>query len=307
MDWNRLKIFHAVAEKGSFLGAAALLKISQSAVSRHIRYLEDHLQTLLVHRQSRGCILSESGEILHKTCQDIAIQLGFAQALLLDKQAIPKGTLKIYVPSDFGMVSLSICLARFIETHPEIRAEIFVDYTHRKKIDFRTIDVAIHTEPTFYAGLISVPLFKQPLKIYASHAYLKKFGVPFKPSHLDSHRLICFEGDGPAALPYYDYLLSLGANIQKPRTPFLSVNSILGMAQCVEQGLGISLLSPYIASTLKNVVQILPEVPVTVVEAYLTYPEKLRETLRLQAFQKFILQEFKTQTLFDEGEEEAHN
>lgn len=304
MDWNRLKVFHAVAEKGSFSGAAAFLKMSQSAVGRHIRYLEDHLQTPLFHRQARGAVLSEQGEILFKACQDIYTQLIFAQALLGDNKASPKGTLRVYAPSGLGVISLSTCIAGFMEIHPELRVEISVDYNNSKKIDFRNIDVAIHTEPILYADLISIPILKQPLKIYASRNYLRKFGVPFKPHHLDHHKLICFDGGPHTPPPYRDYLLFLGATTKKPRCPFLSISSILGVARCVEEGLGISLLSPYMASTLKDVVQILPQVPAAVVEAYLIYPEKLKKTSRIQALQKFIFEEFQTLGHFFEIENE---
>lgn len=296
MDWDRLKIFHAVAEKGSLLGAATFLKMSQSAVSRHIGYLEDYFKIPLLYRQSRGITLSQAGEILYEACQEIFVQFIVTQTLLMDIKGSHKKNLRIYAPSDFGVISLSTCLAGFMKIHPNFCLEIVLDYTHRQQMDFRDIDVAIHTKPVFYAGFISVPILQQSLKLYAARDYLKKFGVPFKPHHLDHHRLICFDNSGQesASSPYRDYLLSLGANPKKPRTPFLSLSSTLTMAQCVEKGLGISLLSPYIAATLRGVVEILPDLPTPVVEAFLTYPEQLQKTSGIKALQKFILEEFQS-------------
>ena len=64
MDWDKLRIFHAVADAGSLTHAGDTLHLSQSAVSRQIRALEDSLNTTLFHRHARGLILTEQGELL---------------------------------------------------------------------------------------------------------------------------------------------------------------------------------------------------------------------------------------------------
>ncbi|MGB7260771.1 MAG: LysR family transcriptional regulator, partial [Albidovulum sp.] len=64
MDWDKLRIFHAVADAGSLTHAGETLHLSQSAVSRQIRALEDSLDATLFHRHARGLILTEQGELL---------------------------------------------------------------------------------------------------------------------------------------------------------------------------------------------------------------------------------------------------
>ena len=64
MDWDKLRIFHAVADAGSLTHAGDTLRLSQSAVSRQIRALEESLNTTLFHRHARGLILTEQGELL---------------------------------------------------------------------------------------------------------------------------------------------------------------------------------------------------------------------------------------------------
>ena len=66
MDWDKLRIFHAVADAGSLTHAGDTLHLSQSAVSRQIRALEESLNTILFHRHARGLILTEQGELLFK-------------------------------------------------------------------------------------------------------------------------------------------------------------------------------------------------------------------------------------------------
>ena len=67
MDWDKLRVFHAVAEAGSFTHAGDTLNLSQSAVSRQISALEEALQVPLFHRHARGLILTEQGESLNRT------------------------------------------------------------------------------------------------------------------------------------------------------------------------------------------------------------------------------------------------
>ncbi|MBL8644026.1 MAG: LysR family transcriptional regulator, partial [Rhodospirillaceae bacterium] len=61
LDWDKLRVFHAVAQAGSFTHAAETLNLSQSAVSRQISALEESLGVSLFHRHARGLILTEQG------------------------------------------------------------------------------------------------------------------------------------------------------------------------------------------------------------------------------------------------------
>ena len=67
MDWDKLKVFHAAAEAGSFTHAGERLGLSQSAVSRQVSALETELSVSLFHRHARGLILTEQGELLYRT------------------------------------------------------------------------------------------------------------------------------------------------------------------------------------------------------------------------------------------------
>ena len=70
MDWDKLKVFHAAAEAGSFTHAGEQLGLSQSAVSRQVSALEQELSVSLFHRHARGLILTEPGETLNRTVRE---------------------------------------------------------------------------------------------------------------------------------------------------------------------------------------------------------------------------------------------
>ena len=95
MDWDKLRVFHAVAAAGSFTRAGDLLHLSQSAVSRQVAALERSLLVVLFHRHSRGLILTEQGETLYATTRDIYSKLAMTEANLSGGRDRPVGPLTI--------------------------------------------------------------------------------------------------------------------------------------------------------------------------------------------------------------------
>ncbi len=95
LDWDKLRVFHAVAEAGSFTHAGETLNLSQSAVSRQIQALEEALQVPLFHRHARGLILTEPGETLNRTVREVFAKLAMTEALLTESRERPAGRLKV--------------------------------------------------------------------------------------------------------------------------------------------------------------------------------------------------------------------
>ena len=104
MDWDKLRVFHAVAEAGSFTHAGDVLNLSQSAVSRQISALEEALQVPLFHRHARGLILTEQGESLNRTVREVFAKLAMTEALLTESKEKPAGRLKVTTTMGFGVV-----------------------------------------------------------------------------------------------------------------------------------------------------------------------------------------------------------
>ena len=84
MDWDKLRVFLAVAEAGSFTHAGDTLHLSQSAVSRQIGALEESLNAPLFNRHARGLVLTEQGELLYRSVRDMASRLNETEALIAD-------------------------------------------------------------------------------------------------------------------------------------------------------------------------------------------------------------------------------
>ena len=102
MDWDKLKIFHTVAEAGSFTNASTILNLSQSAISRQIQSLELELKIHLFERHARGLVLTNNGEYLYKTANEVISKLKDVEATLSDEKDKINGKLTVTTVVSFG-------------------------------------------------------------------------------------------------------------------------------------------------------------------------------------------------------------
>jgi DNA-binding transcriptional LysR family regulator len=197
MDWDKLKVFHAAAEAGSFTHAGEQLGLSQSAVSRQVSALEQELSVSLFHRHARGLILTEQGDLLFRTAHDVFMQLQAARAKLTDSRERPSGDLKITTTPGVGINWLIPRLGEFTALYPEIRISLIVT-DEELDLSMREADVAIRTRKPTQPDLIQRKLFAMGFHAYCSPEYVKRFGTPRTLDELDAHRIITL-ADGQVA------------------------------------------------------------------------------------------------------------
>src|SRR5450756_1416229 len=142
MDWDKLKVFHAAAEAGSFTHAGERLGLSQSAVSRQVSALEGELSVSLFHRHARGLILTEQGELLYRTAHDVFMKLEAARAKLTDSRERPNGDLRVTSSPGLGVHWLTPRLGEFCELYPDIRITLLVT-DEELDLSMREADVAL--------------------------------------------------------------------------------------------------------------------------------------------------------------------
>ena len=130
MDWDKLKIFHAVAEAGSFTSATVTLNLSQSAISRQIQSLEDDLKVKLFERHARGLTLTENGEYVYKTAHEVISKLKEVETSLGDQKSKPSGKITITTVRSFGTHWLTPRIQEFMQLNPEIEVELIFDLNH---------------------------------------------------------------------------------------------------------------------------------------------------------------------------------
>ncbi len=288
LDWDKLRVFHAVAEAGSFTHAGERLHLSQSAVSRQIGALELSLNAPLFHRHARGLILTEQGELLHRTVRDIYGRLTEAGAMIAESKSKPQGPLRITTTVGLGAVWLTPRIRQFVDIYPEIAVTLIVS-DNELDLNLREADIAIRVMPPRQPDLIQRKLMTVHFHVFASPSYIKRYGIPKSAADLDNHRIIVYSEDPPPPLQNIDWLLREGASA--PREPVFRVNNVHGIARAVQSGLGIASLPDYMTHNEDSLVRILPELDGPSIEAYFVYPESLRNSARVTAFRDFLLRE----------------
>ncbi|HZK91699.1 MAG TPA: LysR family transcriptional regulator [Stellaceae bacterium] len=288
MDWDKLRVFHAVAEAGSFTHAGESLNLSQSAVSRQISALEESLSVPLFHRHARGLILTEQGELLFRTAREVFAKLAMAEGLISESKDRPKGPLKITTTVAFGSIWLTPRIREFLDLYPEIQVSLVVDDSELD-LSMREADVAIRMSPPRQPDLIQRHLVSVQVHIYASAEYLQKHGMPQRPDDLEEHRVIVYGEDTRPPVPGVNWLLEIGVKPGHDRRPILTVNNTYGMLRAIMSGLGVAALPDFVANEHSGLVRVLPEVSGPPNEAYFVYPEELRTSKRISVFRDFLL------------------
>ena len=287
MDWDKLKIFHAVAESGSFTKASTVLNLSQSAISRQIQTLENELKIHLFERHARGLVLTDNGEYLYKTAHEVISKLKDVEATLSDEKDKLNGKLTITTVVSFGTTWLTPRIKEFMALHPEIEIELIFD---DKELDLSTrqADVAIRMRRPKQLNLIQKKLIDLNYHIYGSTKYLEKYGHPKNIKDLDKHKFITYGRGAPSPVFNPDWALKLGSKDKKKRKPVMKVNSVYGLLLAVQSGVGLAAIPDYIAHNVNNITKVLPNEAGKPTETYFVYPASLKNNARLMAFRNFI-------------------
>ena len=288
MDWDKLRIFHAAAEAGSFTHAGDQLNMSQSAVSRQVSALEKDLKVSLFHRHARGLVLTEQGELLFRAAHDVFTKLQTAATQLADTKAKPSGELRVTTPVGLGSAWLTPRIGDFIELYPEIQLH-FVLTDQELDLSMREADVAIWLKEPSRSDLIRRPLFAVHLYAYASTGYIKRYGQPRGIEDLDKHRLLGFGGSTPASAREMNWMETVGRDGQPARRPVMRIDNIYGLKHAARRGIGIAVLPDYLVSDDADLVQILQGVELPEFQSYFVYPEELRNSKRVQVFRDYLV------------------
>ncbi|MXX89191.1 MAG: LysR family transcriptional regulator [Boseongicola sp. SB0677_bin_26] len=287
MDWDKLRIFHAVADAGSLTHAGESLHLSQSAVSRQIRALEVSLNTTLFHRHARGLILTEQGELLFDATSAMSRRLETAEARIRDSKEEVFGELRVTTTTGFGSLWLAPRLPKLYEKFPDLKIDLMLE-ERVLDLPMREADVAIRMKEPSQADLIRRKIMAVRMRLYASPDYLSAHGVPEDLTQLKKHRLISQSANATQ--------VSAGAQLVQELlahdVPFLlTVNNYFGVLQAVLAHLGIGVLPDYVTQDFPELQRVLPDIESNDVPVFLAFPEELRQSRRIAAFRDFVTEE----------------
>lgn len=287
MDWDKLRIFHAVADAGSLTHAGDTLNLSQSAVSRQIRALEETLNTNLFHRHARGLILTEQGELLFDATRAMSKRIDAASARIRDSEDEVFGELRVTTTTGFGTLWLAPRLPHLYEQYPDLKIDLMLE-ERVLDLPMREADVAIRMKEPSQADLIRKRLMSVRMRLYATEEYLNQIDVPHSLDDLGRHRLIC-QNLNAAQVSAGAVLVQL--LLSRDVRSMLTVNNYFGVLQAVLSNLGIGVLPDYLTEDFPDLIRVLPDIESNEVPVFLAYPEELRHSKRISVFRDFVLEE----------------
>lgn len=285
MDWDKLKIFHAVTQAGSFTKAGEVLNLSQSAISRQIQSLEYELKCSLFQRHARGLSLTENGETLYKTANEVISKIKEVETDLVERKDKPSGKLVVTTVVGFGGIWLTPRIKEFRDKNPDIEVELIVT-NDELDLSLREADIAIWMRSPKQLNYIQRKLVDINYHIYGSSKYIAKKGTPKTAKDLDKHDLITYGKGTPSPLSEKEWILKLGS--KQKRKPVMKVNNIYSLMLAVDAGAGLAALPDYMVGDNKGLVRVLPETKGPKYEAHFVYPQSLKNVARVKAFRDFI-------------------
>ena len=293
MDWDKLRIFHSVADVGSLTHAGDVLHLSQSAVSRQIRALEEKLNVTLFHRHARGLILTEQGELLYEATSQMSKRLETAEARIRDSEDEVFGELRVTTTTGFGTLWLAPRINRLYEQYPDLNIDLILE-ERVLDLPMREADVAIRMKEPSQADLVRRRLMNVKMRLYATQKYLDKHGTPTSIDELDVHRLVT---QGLEARQVNESITWFKPILEQNHGSNLTLNNYFGVLQAVLHDTGIGVLPDYVSDEVPELVRVLPEDQSKEIPVFLAFPEELRHSKRVQAFRDFVLEEIKTHRL----------
>jgi len=296
MDWDKLRIFHTVAQAGSFTHGGEALGLSQSAISRQISALEDSIDTKLFHRHARGLILTEQGELLAKTAREIFAKLSMIESQLADTKALPSGPLRITVPEFIGSTWLSPQIKELKEQYPALEVSLLLD-DRVLNLSMSEADAAIRLYDTEQPDIVQVHLTDIHFHICASRDYLEKHGAPKSTKDLRNHTLIGYTHGGPTPFIEPNWLFKK-AGVETDNNPnLIRMNSLYSIYEAVGSGAGIAALPDYLIARDDNIDFCLSSIERPPVKMYFVYPEERKHSSRIEVLRDFLVKNI-TKTQF---------
>lgn len=185
MELNALKIFIAVVENSSFVGASKTLQIPTSNVSRSISQLEEALNLQLIERSTRHMKLTQSGQLLYTRVKPLLESLEQTEAELTSQQIQLKGPLRICIPNEAGPKLLGTAIADFACQHPEITISCITNLSGLESLR-EDLDMAIiiHRGKMDDCDYIASHLTTIPCTVVGSPSLIQKWGLPNHTSQL---------------------------------------------------------------------------------------------------------------------------
>ncbi|MFT4584414.1 MAG: DNA-binding transcriptional LysR family regulator [Gammaproteobacteria bacterium] len=276
-DWDDLRFFLAVARRGSIRGAAALLAVNHSTVSRRIDALEKKLGTRLFERLPSGYFITHSGEEMRLSAESIEAEFHAIDRRVVGHDARPSGLLRVTLLDAMAQKLLMTDIVRFNNAHPGIELELIASDSIAN-LSKREADVAIRISNDPPDNLVGRRVVKLATASYASVDYLARHTLPDAKSDLT-----WIGWDNPVSDPQW---VRDGPYPQVPARN--RINSSLLQLEAAKAGMGMVVLPCFLGDAEPSLRRVAPGTATPLWEIWLLTHEDLRRTARVRLFMDFM-------------------
>lgn len=281
MDWDDLRTFLAVAQEGTIRGAAKVLKVNHSTVSRRINAFEDQLQVRLFERQPTGYVLTPAGEDVLGSAQSVKEHIDGLQRRVLGQDTKLTGPLRVTLPDVLAIKLLAPNFAEFAANYPGIELEVNVSY-ETMNLSKREADIAIRITDKPPETLVGRRVAQYSNCCYAS------------PAYLESHDLRAAPRDANW-IGWTDELTSPKWVIES-EFPDMPVRyrfpNLLMQLEAARAGMGVAKIPCFLGDPDPGVIRVSGTEPEPSWTVWLLTHEDLRHTARIRAFMEFMADAF---------------
>lgn len=253
LNWDDMRYFLALCRKNSFVSAANELRVTHSTVARRITALETSLQTLLFHRNEKGCTVTPAGEKLIVFAEQIESTVLNIEESVSGYNNQLSGSIRIGAPDGIGNCYLAACLGRLQARHPSLDIEL-VAVPMYYSLSKREIDILITVKKPTVGNVIVRKLTNYKLGMFASEEYLATTASITHKKDLKNHQIIGYIDD-----LLFDSDLQFMEEITPGLTSQFRCTTVVAQMNAVAAGAGIGVIPYFMAHLEERIIPVLPE------------------------------------------------
>lgn len=275
-DWNDLRIFLTVARLGTISSTGERLGIEHSTVSRRMDRLEANLGLVLFDRRRSGYMLTEAGQTLISYAERMETALHEAVDNTTLSEARVQGAVRVGTPEAFGICILSKHLNELTTQYPDLQVQLMAQPQFPSLVT-REVEILVTLEPPEVGRYIVARLATIEYYLYCSRAYWEENGPIENVEDIKAHRFVDYIHDGSVSERY-----RVLEEIMPEASRCFTTTSVLAQRTAAVAGLGLVLLTPYVAEQADDLIGIFPDRPFVTRGLWIAAPEDLLKIRRVR-------------------------
>lgn len=294
VDLRTLAIFVKVAERRSFVRAAADLGITQSGVSNAIKRLEEQTGTRLLARTTRRVGLTDDGAAFFERCRQALADIEEAELVLKEARLKPSGNLRVDMSVAFGRLKMVPMLSAFQAEFPNVRLSLTFTDRYVDLIE-EGVDVAVRLGVLHDSSLIARRLTAAQFKVVGTPGYFARYGRPRSLDDLARHNCLAFTSRDTRLTRDWRFTAHDGETTLTPRGNMsFSDGGALCEAACAGYGLA-QMHDYYLDAEIARgkLVAVLEKLKPRADPIWLVYPPTRHLTPKVRAFVDFMVARFR--------------